>query len=111
MLLQSAVIEAKKLLVKITARVKEICLVGAVCKVSNRKTICLVKQFAFLENVCYQHKILCFEYLSVFLRAADWRTTNFLGMYCYFPIIRLVNFVYGPSYSSRTLKTGLLGNS
>ena len=32
---------------------------------------------------------------SVFsLRAPDWPSTNFLGMYCYFPVIRLVNFVY-----------------
>ena len=23
----------------------------------------------------------------------DWSTTNFLGMYCYFPVIRMVNFV------------------
>ena len=26
-----------------------------------------------------------------FLWAADWPTTNFLGMYCYFPVIWLVN--------------------
>ena len=39
--MQSAVIEARKLLAddKITVRVKEICLVGVVCKVSNRKTL------------------------------------------------------------------------
>ena len=32
-------------------------------------------------------------------------TTNFLGMYCYFPVIGLVNFVYvgGLGYSSRTV--------
>ena len=24
--------------------------------------------------------------IDLFLRAADWRTTNFLGMHCYFPI-------------------------
>jgi len=41
MLLQSAAIVGKKLLVddKITACVKEICLLGVVCKVSNRKTL------------------------------------------------------------------------
>ena len=41
MLLQSAAIGAKKLLVddKITASGKEICLLGVVCKVSNRKTL------------------------------------------------------------------------
>ena len=27
------------------------------------------------------------------LRAADWPTTNFQGMYCYFSVIQLVNFV------------------
>ena len=41
MLLQSAAIGAKKLLVddKIIACVKEICLLGVVCKVLNRKTL------------------------------------------------------------------------
>ena len=41
MLLQSAATGAKKLLVddKITACAKEICLLGVVCKVSNRKTL------------------------------------------------------------------------
>ena len=38
---------------KITAYVKEICLLGVVCKVSN--TFSLVKHFAFLKNVCYQY--------------------------------------------------------
>ena len=28
-----------------------------------------------------------------FLQAADWPTANFRGMYCYFPVILLVNFV------------------
>ena len=41
MILQSAAIVVKKLLVddKITACVKEICLLDVVCKVSNRKTL------------------------------------------------------------------------
>ena len=41
MLLQIAAIVVKKLLVddKITACVKEICLLGVVCKVLNRKTL------------------------------------------------------------------------
>ena len=41
MLLQSVAIGTKKLLVddNITAFVKEICLLGVVCKVSNRKTL------------------------------------------------------------------------
>ena len=50
---------AKKLLVddkiKNTACVKEICLVGVVCKVSNRKTSGVSKHFAFPNNVCYQY--------------------------------------------------------
>ena len=60
----------------------------------------LVKYFAFLKNVCCQYLNLCFEKLTGFFYccfffspAADWPTTNFLGMYCYFPVIRLVNFV------------------
>ena len=55
MSLQSAATVAKKSLVgdRITACVKQICLLGVTCKVSNRKT--LVKHFAFLKNVCYQY--------------------------------------------------------
>ena len=48
----------------------------------------LMKHFAFLKNVQF-----CASGNIVFLRAADWPTSNFLGMYCYFPVIRLVNFV------------------
>ena len=47
-----------------------------------------MKHFAFLKNVQFRA-----SGNIVFLRAADWPTTNFLGMYCYFPVIRLVNFV------------------
>ena len=56
MLLQRAATEAKKLLVDdiITVHVKQICLLDVICKVSNGKTYCLVKHFAFLKNVCYQ---------------------------------------------------------
>ena len=74
---------------KITACVKQICLLGVICKVSNRKTLSG-------KTLCFLKKRL----LSIFqfcasrnLRAADWPTANFLGMYCYFPVIRLVNFV------------------
>ena len=35
----------------------------------------------------------CGQGLIVFCRAVDWPTANFHGMYCYFPVIRLVNFV------------------
>ena len=44
----------------------------------------------------------CGQGLIVFLRAADWPTVNFLGMYCYFPEIRLVNCA--PGYTSRTIR-------
>ena len=94
MLLQSAAIGAKKFLVhdKITACAKEIVLLGVVCKVSNRKTLSG-------ETFCFPEKrllsILNFVLrVTYFLRAADWQTTNLLGMYCYFSVIRLVNFVY-----------------
>ena len=52
--------------------------------VSNN--IVLMKNFAFLET---------FFSSNFFLWAADSQrsTTKFLGVYCYFPVIRLVNFV------------------
>ena len=48
----------------------------------------LVTHFAFLKNV----KFYASGNIVFFVRAADWPTTNFLGMYCCFPVIRLVNF-------------------
>ena len=53
MLLQSGAKVVKKLLVddKITACVKEICLLGVVCKVLNRKTL-------FGEIFCFPEKRL-----------------------------------------------------
>ena len=30
---------------------------------------------------------------TIFVRAADWPTTNFLGMFSHFPVTKLVNFV------------------
>ena len=76
MLMQSTTIEARKLLVddKITAHVKEICLMGVVCKVSNRKTLSG-------ETFCVPEILL--SILNFVLRVT----------YCYFPIIWLVNFV------------------
>ena len=91
MSLQSAATVAKKSLVgdRITACVKQICLLGVTCKVSNRKTLS-GKTFCFLEK----RLLSIFKFCSSRnLRAADWPTANFLGMYCYFPVIRLVNFV------------------
>ena len=87
MLLQSTAIKARKLLVddEITARVKEICLMGVVCKVSNRRTLsgetfCLPEILLSILNFVLQ-------VTYCFLHTADWPTTNALGMYCYFPII------------------------
>ena len=94
MLWPSAAKGAKKLLVddKIAACVKEICLLDVVCKVSDGRPLS-GETFAFLKNVCYQDYVLCLEQIIVFLRDADWPTTNFLGRYCYFSVIRLANFV------------------
>ena len=85
---------AKKLLLddKITPCVKQICLLGVTCKVLNTKTwsgeiFFFWKTFAANILICASTKLL------FFLPPADWPTTNFLGMYCYFPVIRLVNFV------------------
>ena len=52
---------AKKLLVddKITACVKQICLLGFICKVFNRKTLS-GETFCFFENVCVKIYILSF---------------------------------------------------
>ena len=91
--MESTAIEARKLLVddEITARVKKICLMGVVCKVSNRRTLsgetfCLPEILLSILNF-----VLGVTYC--FLHTADWPTTDVLGMYCYFPINWLVNFV------------------
>ena len=101
MLLQSAATGAKKLLVhnKITACVKEICLLGVVCKVSNRK-------ISSGETVCFPEKrllsilnfalrvIYCVFFFSFFYELLIGQPTiNILGMHYYFLVIRLVNFV------------------
>ena len=57
---------------------------------------CLMKYFAFLRSVSINIYIFCLEYLIVSLWAVDWLTTNFLGMYCYFSVIRLVSFIQVP---------------
>ena len=61
--------------------------------------------FCFLENGLLSIFQLCASSnLLFFVRAADRPTTNSLGMYCYFPVIRLVNFVrVAPGYRSRTV--------
>ena len=72
---------------------KEICLLGVVCKVSSRKTLS-GETFCFPEErlISILHFVLLVTY-CFFLRGADWPTHNFLGMYCYITVIRLVNVV------------------
>ena len=55
MFLKCTAMVAKKLLVddKITASLKQICLLGVVCKVSNKNTLSS-ETFALLKNVWYQ---------------------------------------------------------
>ena len=54
---------------------------------------CLVEHLVSFKNVWYQ----CLNYRAssnlLFLYAADWPTTNLLGMYFYFPVTWFVNFV------------------
>ena len=82
MSLQSGAIVAKKLLVddKITACVKQIRLVGVICKVSN-KNYYLVKHFAFLKNVCYQCFNFVLQVTYCFFYEQLIGPRNFLGMY------------------------------
>ena len=75
---------------KITAYVKEICLLGVVCKVPNMLS---GETFCFPEKCLLSILNFKLRVTNCFLRAADWPTTNFLGMYCYFSVIRLVHFV------------------
>ena len=80
---------------KITACVKSR-LLGVVCKVPDRKTLS-GETFCFPENRLVS--ILNFVLGENFLggRGADYPTTNFLGMYCYFSVIRLpVNLSKSP---------------
>ena len=147
---------AKKLLAidKIKAFVKQICLLGVICKFFERK-ILSNETFCFLWDFCYQYlnfllraiinkdlqifSKMCAPdqwteikgkrairrsqsstsqtfsdlfthiqlssgkftflasnvrfYLFFFVRVADWPTTSFLGIYVFFPVFRLVNFV------------------
>ena len=65
---------------------------------------CLVKHFVFLKKVCYQF-LNFVSTIQFFLRPADWPTTNFLGLYCYFPVIQWGQLcLSSPEYSSRTVK-------
>ena len=99
-LLQSAATGAKKLLVynKITACVKDICLLGVVCKVSNRKTlssqtVCFPEK-RLLSILSFARRLFIVSFLFFFYELLIGRpTTNILGMYYYFLVIRLVNSV------------------
>ena len=85
MLLQSVAIGAKKLLVDD----EEICLLDVVCKVSSGETFCFPEK----RLLSILHFVLRVTYCFFVLRGADWPTHNFLGMYCYITVIRLVNVV------------------
>ena len=82
MLLQSAALLATKFVVyyKITACTKQIYLLGVTCRVSDRKALSK-ENVSFVGNVCL---LSIFNFVPrvthVLLRAADWLTTNFLGM-------------------------------
>ena len=78
---------------KITACIKQICLLGVICKGSNRKTLS-GETFCFLEehllsifNFCASSNIL-FSY-ELLINPQP----TFLEMYCYFPVILFFNFV------------------
>ena len=91
-LLQSAAMVAKKLLVgaKITACFKQICFCMLLCKFRSEKHIIWWNILLSWKRLLSIFNFRASSNLSIFLRAADWSTTNFLGMYCYFPVIRLV---------------------
>ena len=95
MLLQSTAKVVKKLLVDDKYKLKQIYLLKTV----SGKTFCfLEKCILVIFKFCPLSNLMFF-----FLRAADWSSTNFLGMYCYLNVI-LINFVYcGPGYSSHTV--------
>ena len=58
---------------------------------------CLVKHFAFLKNVFSWYLNFVLRVTHCFLRAADWPSTNFLGMYCYFSVIRFSTLSVAPA--------------
>ena len=87
---QALEIALKKLLIddKITACLKQICLRGVIWKVSNRKTLS-GETFCFLEKCLLSiFKFDALNNLLFFFRPPDWSLTNFLGMYCCFPVIQ-----------------------
>ena len=64
------------------------------------------KTFAIIY---YLNFLLWVNYCFLTSCAYDWPITNFLGMYCYLPVIWLINFVYGgPGYSSCTVNLLLM---
>ena len=64
----------------------------------------LVKLFAFEKNVCYQYFYFLPLFCFVFLRAADWPTTSFLGMYFFSCDGSDQLCLGGPGCSSHTIR-------
>ena len=68
-----------------------------------------MKLFAFLKNVCYQYFyfvpfFVLFCFVLCFLRATDWPTTSFLGMY-FFSCNGIDQLCLGgPGCSSHTIR-------
>ena len=79
---------------------QKICLLGVICKVAN--IICLVKNFVFLKNICYQYLnfVLQVMFLSFYELLIGPQPT-FLE--CIYNITRQL-CPSGPSYSSPTVK-------
>ena len=98
MLLQSVAIVARKLLVdeKITVCVKQICLQGVLCKVSNRKklsgeTFCLFEKRLLSTFKRFASSSLWFFYKLLIGPQSTF--SECIVILHVFPIIRLVNFV------------------
>ena len=85
-------------IIMITACVKKKSLLGVIFEQKNNFFLNIQTQFG--ETICFLEKLLvsifkfCAWVTFYFLRDADWPTNNFLGIYCYFPVIRLVSFDY-----------------
>ena len=83
-LLQSEAMVVKKLLVddKITASVKQICLLSFICKVSNRKTLsgepfAFLKSFATNLKFCVSSNLLFFTSCSLTHNQNSWNVSLF----------------------------------
>ena len=108
MLLQATV--AKKFLVedKVTACVNQICLLGFICKVLNRKTL-FGETFLFLENPFCQY-LNCVLQVTYCLITNCWLVHNQLSWHVLLFSCDLIGqlCLSGPSYSSHTVFVGSL---